>query len=57
MKKDYVLCIYNADNRTQSGFRLVSTTKWHRDQEGMEREVQELRPMWPASLGYHFEYQ
>jgi hypothetical protein len=49
--------IYKMDKRTKTGERLVSTTVWTgRDEAGMKRECAELFHLYPAKLGYRFEY-
>ncbi len=56
-KTNYTMYIYKADRRTKSGERLVSTTVWqHRDEAGMKRECAELFDMYPARLGFRFEF-
>ena len=54
----HTMYIYKADKRTKLGERLVSTTVWqHRDDAEMAREVRALQHgLYPASLGYRFEY-
>ncbi len=43
MKTNFTLYIYKVDRRTKTGERLFSTTVWeHRDEEAMQREVNEL---------------
>ncbi len=43
MKTNFTLYIYKVDRRYKSGERLFSTTVWeHRDEEAMQREVNEL---------------
>lgn len=43
MKKNWTLYIYKVDRRKKTGERLFSTTVWeHRDEESMQREVNEL---------------
>jgi len=57
MKQDFTMYIYKMDKRTKAGERLVSTTVWtNRDEAGMQRECAELFDLYPAKLGYRFEY-
>jgi hypothetical protein len=43
MKTTHTMYIWRTDRRTRRGERLFSTTVWHdRDEEGMQREVDEL---------------
>jgi len=47
---DYTLRIYKVDRRTISGERLVGTYNFERkDAAAMDREVRELRPLYPAT--------
>ena len=57
MKQNHTMYIYKLDKRTKTGERLVSTTVWtDRDEAGMKRECAELFDLYPAKLGYRFEY-
>jgi hypothetical protein len=57
MKQDHTMYIYKLDKRTKTGERLVSTTVWtDRTEEGMKRECAGLFDLYPAKLGYRFEY-
>jgi hypothetical protein len=46
---DYTLRIYKVDRRTKTGDRLVGTYTFNRKNDAaMDREVRELRPLYPA---------
>ena len=66
-KQDYTMRIYKADkrltrvakygSRNQIGWRCVGIYEFSgRTEEGMEREIRELRPLYPASQ-FKFEYE
>lgn len=50
MKQTWLMRIYKVDKRTRTGERLVGTyTFEHRTEVDMEREVQELKHLYPSS--------
>ena len=63
MKQEYTMRIYKADKRlvhgsgrNQPGWRCVGSYQFQgRDVEGMEREVRELKHLYPAPQ-FKFEY-
>jgi hypothetical protein len=66
-KQDYTMRIYKADkrltrvakygSRNQIGWRCVGIYEFSgRTEEGMEREIRELRPLYPAPQ-FKFEYE
>lgn len=67
MKQEYTLRIYKADrrltkvskygSRNKVGQRCVGSYQFQgQDEAGMEREVRELKGLYPASAGFSFEY-
>ena len=63
MKQEYTMRIYKADKRltkgagrNQPGWRCVGSYQFTgRTEEAMEREVKELRPLYPQPM-FKFEY-
>ena len=52
----FILNIYKKDSRTKSGRRLVGSYEFERkDREAMDREVEELYPLYRKDDGYVFE--
>jgi hypothetical protein len=50
MKQTWTMRIYRRDRRCRTGQRLFGVTVWHgRDRPAMQREVQELAHLYPAS--------
>ncbi len=56
MKQEWIMRIYKMDKRTRSGERRVGTYEFiGRDEAGMEREVRELKHLYPEPM-FRFEY-
>ena len=52
----YTMEIYKTDRRKKSGERLCGKYEYDRpDLESMQREVRELRALYPEQQGYRFE--
>lgn len=56
MKTDWTLYIYRRDRRYKTGERLCSITVWPGlDRSGINRTVNELYPLYPATQGWRME--